>query len=68
VNRLPALQDLSAHQASADHTLPENSTSTGEVFRDGMEGDERECELFIYMFVHPVTVCLPWHLLKPASN
>ncbi|WVF69769.1 DNA replication complex GINS protein PSF3 [Kwoniella sp. CBS 6097] len=41
-NRLPALQDLSAHHASADHTLPETSTSTGEVFRDGMEGDERE--------------------------
>ncbi|WWC67982.1 DNA replication complex GINS protein PSF3 [Kwoniella pini CBS 10737] len=41
-NRLPALQDLSAHHASADHTLPEGSTSTGELFRDGMEGDERE--------------------------
>ncbi|WVR04660.1 DNA replication complex GINS protein PSF3 [Kwoniella sp. DSM 27419] len=40
--RLPALQDLSAHSASADHTMPEMGTSTGEVFKDGMEGEERE--------------------------
>ncbi|WVQ75970.1 DNA replication complex GINS protein PSF3 [Cryptococcus sp. DSM 104548] len=40
--RLPILQDLAAHHASADHTLPEISTSRGEIFRDGMEGDERE--------------------------
>ncbi|WVO16588.1 DNA replication complex GINS protein PSF3 [Cryptococcus depauperatus] len=39
--RLPTLYDLAAHHATADHTLPEISTSKGETFRDGMEGDER---------------------------
>ncbi|WVQ83283.1 hypothetical protein IAT38_005422 [Cryptococcus sp. DSM 104549] len=41
VGRLPTLQDLAAHHASADHTLPEAS-SKGDAFREGMEGDERE--------------------------
>jgi hypothetical protein len=43
VNRLPALQDLSAHHASSDHSVPEGGAGSGEAFRDGMEGDEREC-------------------------
>lgn len=44
VGRLPALQDLSAHHASSDHSIPESGAGTGEAFRDGMEGDERERE------------------------
>ncbi|GFZ47796.1 DNA replication complex GINS protein PSF3 [Saitozyma sp. JCM 24511] len=42
IGRLPALQDLSAHHASSDHSIPESGAGTGEAFRDGMEGDERE--------------------------
>ncbi|CAD6584506.1 MAG: DNA replication protein [Tremellales sp. Tagirdzhanova-0007] len=41
VNRLPALQDLSAHHASSDHSV-EGGSGSGESFKDGMEGDERE--------------------------
>jgi hypothetical protein len=44
VGRLPPLQDLSAHHASSDHSVPESGAGTGENFREGMEGDERECE------------------------
>lgn len=43
--RLPALQDLSAHHASSDHSISESSATAGETFKDGMEGDEREREL-----------------------
>lgn len=44
VERLPNLQDLAAHSASADHSMSENGAGSGEAFRDGMEADERECE------------------------
>lgn len=44
VNRLPPLQDLSAHHASADQSMPESGAGTGEAFKEGMEGDERECK------------------------
>lgn len=44
VQRLPPLQDLSAHHASSDHSMSESGAGTGENFREGMEGDERECE------------------------
>ncbi|ORX33936.1 hypothetical protein BD324DRAFT_637744 [Kockovaella imperatae] len=40
--RLPPLQDLSAHIASADHSIPEGDAGSGESFREGMEGDERD--------------------------
>lgn len=45
VGRLPALQDLAAHHAASDRSANESSsgTITGEAFREGMEGDEREC-------------------------
>ena len=46
VGRLPSLQDLSAHHASSDHSVPEGGVGTGEAFREGMEGDERECQSF----------------------
>jgi len=42
VNRLPPLQDLSAHHASSDHSVPEAGAGSGEALREGMEGDERE--------------------------
>lgn len=42
VGRLPSLQDLSAHHASSDHSVPEGGPGTGEAFREGMEGEERE--------------------------
>ncbi|KAL7420050.1 DNA replication protein [Cryptotrichosporon argae] len=41
-NRLPPLQDLAAHHASSDHSIPEGGAGTGEAFKEGMEGDERE--------------------------
>jgi len=44
VDRLPSLQDLAAHHASADHSIPEQGAGSGEAFRDGMEADERACE------------------------
>ncbi|KAK1921635.1 hypothetical protein DB88DRAFT_498687 [Papiliotrema laurentii] len=40
--RLPSLQDLSAHHASSDRSIPEGGAGTGEAFREGMEGEERE--------------------------
>lgn len=42
MNRLPALQDLSAHHASSDHSVSEGGAGSGESFKDGMEGNERE--------------------------
>ncbi|EIW71207.1 hypothetical protein TREMEDRAFT_60140 [Tremella mesenterica DSM 1558] len=42
INRLPPLQDLAAHHASTDASVPESGHGTGEAFREGMEGDERE--------------------------
>ncbi|KLT40915.1 GINS complex, Psf3 component [Cutaneotrichosporon oleaginosum] len=43
ISRLPALQNLSAHHASMDHSsIPEGTAGTGEAFREGMEADERE--------------------------
>ena len=41
INRLPALQDLSAHHASSDRSVPEGGSGTGEAFREGIER-ERE--------------------------
>ncbi|BEJ15588.1 hypothetical protein CspHIS471_0501930 [Cutaneotrichosporon sp. HIS471] len=42
-DRLPALEDLAAHHASMDiSSIPEGTAGTGEVFREGMEADERE--------------------------
>ncbi|KAK4684963.1 GINS complex subunit 3, partial [Tremellales sp. Uapishka_1] len=41
-NRLPSLQDLSAHHASSDHSGSEAGASSGETFKEGMEGEERE--------------------------
>ena len=45
IGRLPPLQDLSAHHASTDKSVPETGHGTGESFREGMEGDERQREL-----------------------
>ncbi|ORY30340.1 hypothetical protein BCR39DRAFT_529262 [Naematelia encephala] len=42
VGRLPNLQDLAAHHAGADHSAPEGGAGSGEAFKEGMEGDERE--------------------------
>ncbi|KAL1411504.1 DNA replication protein [Vanrija albida] len=42
IKRLPALQDLAAHHASADVSVPESGPGTGEAFREGMDADERE--------------------------
>jgi hypothetical protein len=46
VNRLPALQDLAAHGASTDQSVADQSGGGGgggDGFKEGMEGDEREC-------------------------
>lgn len=44
VNRLPPLQDLSAHHATSENAMSHGSAGSGEAFREGMEGDERERE------------------------
>jgi hypothetical protein len=51
VGRLPALQDLSAHYAAVDTSVADNSGVGGsgsgsDAFKEGLEGDERDCTSF----------------------
>jgi hypothetical protein len=42
------LTDLAAHGASSDQSVADTSGGGGDGFKEGMEGDERECKSFIY--------------------